>query len=70
MQKIYRECATYRECAIEHLKQGNLCKGYIDYFLSEMEKLEKIEQIVDKWNNDASHSFSDMCKIKGVLEQE
>ena len=61
---------TYRERAIEHLKQGNLCKGYIDYFLSEMEKLEKIEQIVDKWNNDASHSFSDMCKIKGALEQE
>lgn len=22
---------TFRECAIEHLKQGNLCKGYIDY---------------------------------------
>lgn len=33
-------------------------------------KLEKIEQIVEEWNNDASHSFSDMCKIKGVLDKE
>lgn len=35
-----------------------------------IEKLKKIEEIVDEWNNDASHSFSHMCKIKGVLEQE
>ena len=33
-------------------------------------KLEKIEQIVKNWNNDASHSFTDMCQIKGVLEEE
>lgn len=38
---------TYRECAIEHLKQRNLCKGYIDYILGEMDKLEKVEQIID-----------------------
>lgn len=61
---------TYRECAIEHLKQGNLCKGYVDYIVGEVEKLEKIEQIVEEWNNDASHSFNDMCQIKGVLEKE
>lgn len=36
----------------------------------DMRKVEKIEQIVNAWNNDASHSFSDMCKIKVVLEQE
>lgn len=34
------------------------------------EKLEKIEQIVSEWNNDASHSFSDMCKINEILKQE
>lgn len=61
---------TYRECAIEHLKQVNLCKGYVDYILGEVEKLEKIEQIVEEWNNNASHSFSDMCQIKGVLDKE
>ena len=33
-------------------------------------KLEKIEQIVEEWNNDASHSFSDMCRIKGILDKE
>lgn len=60
---------TYRECAIEHLKQGNLCKGYVDYILDEMAKLENIEQIVNKWNNDASNSFSDMCKINGILKE-
>ena len=43
---------TYREYAIEHLKQGNLCKGYVDYILGEMAKLEKIEQIVDAYTTD------------------
>lgn len=60
---------TYREYAIEHLKQGNLCKGYIDYILGEMAKLEQVEGIVNAWNNDASHSFSDMCKINGIIKQ-
>lgn len=32
-------------------------------------KLDKIEQIVNEWNNDASHSFKDMCKIKGILKE-
>jgi hypothetical protein len=61
---------TYRECAIEHLKQGNLCKAYTDYILGEMAKLEQIEQIVDTWNNDASNTFSDMCKINKLIKQE
>ena len=34
-----------------------------------MEKLEKIEQIIKAWNNDASHSFSDMCKINEVMKR-
>lgn len=63
------ENRNYREYAIEHLKQGNLCKGYIDYILGEMEKLKKIKQIVNEWNNDASNSFGDMCKIKGILKE-
>ena len=32
-------------------------------------KLENIKQVVNEWNNDASHSFSDMCKIKEVLNE-
>lgn len=41
---------------------------YRDYILDEMDKLEQIEQIVASWNNDASHSFEDMCKINGILK--
>ena len=32
-------------------------------------KLEKIKHIVEEWNNDASHSFSDMCKINQVMKK-
>jgi hypothetical protein len=41
-----------------------------DECLKRLEKLEKIEQIVEEWNNNASHSFNDMCQIKEVLEKE
>lgn len=34
-----------------------------------VEKLEQIEQIAARWNNDASHSFEDMCKINGILKE-
>lgn len=39
----------------------------IDETLRAWSKLERIEQIVNEWNNDASNSFSDMCKINGIL---
>lgn len=32
-------------------------------------KLERIRQIVNEWNNDASNSFGDMCKINGILKE-
>ena len=41
----------------------------IKYAIECIDKLAKIEQIVNEWNNDASHSFSDMCKIKGILKE-
>ena len=31
-------------------------------------KLESIANIVNEWNKDASNSFGDMCKIKGILK--
>lgn len=34
-----------------------------------VEKLEQIEKIVEHWNNDASHSFGDMCKINEILKE-
>ena len=33
-------------------------------------KLENIKRIDASWNNDASHSFSDMCKINEIIKQE
>ena len=52
---------------------GYECKGItrkaLDIVLSDSEKLERIEQIVKDWNNDANHSFSDMCKINGILKE-
>lgn len=64
---------TYRECAIEHLKQGNLCKGYIDYIVDEVEKIEKIEQIINCWEGTnvlPENDWKYISEIKKVLEQE
>lgn len=33
-------------------------------------KVDEIKQVVDAWNNDASNSFSDMCKINEIIKQE
>lgn len=40
-----------------------------EYYKGEHEKLEKIEQIINEWNNDASYSFEDMCKINMILKE-
>ena len=66
---------TYRECAIEHLKQGNLCKGYVNYIVGEVEKLEKIEQIIDDWynvpwGNTESVMQTTLIRIAEALEKE
>ena len=42
----------------------------IDETLRAWSKLKQIEQIVNDWNNDASHSFSDMCKINEIIKRE
>lgn len=61
---------TYRENCIDYVKKTMPCVGYRDYVVAELEKLEQIEQVVDAWNNDASHSFEDMCKINEVIKQK
>lgn len=60
----------YRQNAINHLKTHLGCVGYRDYLVTELKKLDKIEQIVASWNSDASHSFEDMCKINEIIKQE
>ncbi len=37
--------------------------------IAEKQRLDQVRQIVNLWNNDASHSFSDMCKINGILKE-
>ena len=59
----------YRQNAINHLKTHLGCVGYRDFLVTELEKLDKIEQIVNNWNNDASHSFEDMFKINEILKK-
>ena len=47
---------------------GNEVGVAFDVAIKSMDKLEQVEQIVDRWNNGASHSFSDMCKINEILK--
>ena len=64
--KMYDEKPSYRELAIQYLKDNTLCKGYIDYLVGELEKLDKIEQFV----ND-SEKLGDFCSnayIKYIRE--
>lgn len=48
---------------------GNEVGVAFDVIIKSMDKLEQIEKIVNNWNNDASHSFSDMCKINEILKE-
>lgn len=33
------------------------------------QRLDQIKEVVNEWNNDASHSFGDMCKINEILKE-
>ena len=63
----------YRQNAINHLKTHLGCVGYRDYLITELEKLDKIEQIVkDSGNfrgeNTAHDKYVKIAEI--ILEQE
>lgn len=38
---------TYKNACIMYLEQNMECAGYRDYLIAELEKLDKIEQIID-----------------------
>ena len=61
---------TFRQCAIDYIQNRHLCKGFVDYIVAQLNKLDKIEKIVNEWNNDASNSFRDMCKINEIIKKE
>lgn len=70
MDKRRERIERFKGNAEYQRKQGDL-QGCLEFkeLAEELEKLEKIEQIVNNWNNDASHSFEDMCKINGILKE-
>lgn len=59
----------YRQKAINHLKTHLGCVGYRDYLVAELEKLDKIEQIVNKSYTEDEFYYV-VQDIKEVLEQE
>lgn len=42
---------TFRQCAIDYIQNRHLCKGYVDYIVAQLNKLDKIEQIVEDSGN-------------------
>ena len=59
---------TYEENVLDYIQNRRLCKGYVDYIVAQLNKLDKIEQIV---NEEMRIMESDLLwKIKEVLEQE
>lgn len=43
---------TFRQCTIDYIKNRRLCKGYVDYIVEQLKKLEQIENIVDGYTTD------------------
>lgn len=61
--EVCEECKFYPNC--DHMIQDDMTEATI----RDLEKFQKIERIVNAWNNDARHSFSDMCKINLILKE-
>ena len=61
------------EAKYAHIDRERYFEKVVQYMRTESEgenqKLDQIKQIVDEWNNDASHSFEDMCKINKILKE-
>lgn len=71
MNKRQERIERFKSNAEVQRKFGDL-QGCLEFreLAQELERLEQIEQLVNAWNNDASHSFSDMCKINEIIKQE
>lgn len=70
MNKRQERIERFKSNAEVQRKFGDL-QGCLEFreLAQELEKLEKIEQIVANWNNDASHNFEDMCKINKIIKE-
>lgn len=63
----------YGQNAINYLKTHLDCVGYRDYLVTELEKLDKIEQIVGDWKESVEWDIEmhdTLEEITKVLEQE
>ena len=63
----------YRQNAINHLKTHLGCVGYRDYLIAELEKLEKIEQVIKERDSKVvaeEEDFDYLCEISSVIEKE
>lgn len=58
---------TFRQCAIDYIQNRHLCKGYVDYIVVQLEKLEKIEQIVDNCDSGMIGTVQLFLRIREVL---
>ena len=61
------------EAKYAHIDRERYFEKVVQYMRTESEgenqKLDQIKEIVNEWNNDASHSFEDMCKINKILKE-
>ena len=53
---------------VDYVKKTMRCVGYRDYVVAELEKLEKIEQIVNEWYDLSFIKTAEL--IKEVLDKE
>lgn len=60
---------TYREYAIDYIKNRRLCKGYVDYIVSQLQKLEQMEQIIERTEGTLGLDNYTVQQIKEVLNE-
>jgi hypothetical protein len=58
---------TFRQCAIDYIKNRRLCKGYVDYIVSSLNKLERIEQIIERTEGTLGLDNYTVQQIREVL---
>lgn len=59
---------SYREACIDYVKKTMRCVGYRDYLVTELEKLDKIEQIIERTEGTIGLDNYTVQQIKEVLE--
>lgn len=59
---------TYRDTCIDYVKKTMRCVGYRDYVVAELDKLEKIEQLVNNYDGSMFSMVKQFSEIQKVLE--